>query len=182
MRNLIAIAPQIRYLSGMLNETDLKSLLSYLIPTDLENTQDKASIASICRTTADSKMSGISVAPNHIPFVWSCLEHHKTPIMTRLYSTQKTEHAFTKELAKAFDDGAHFCEVPIHAIFHLIEDNFPPKKIIATLPYHAVESRDNAISLLNQFSSFYGLCLKHDGISDVDKLTAVFQIFEGIKD
>lgn len=166
----------------MLNETDLKSLLSYLIPTDLENTQDKASIASVCRTTADSKMSGICTAPDHVPFVWTCLEHHKTPVMTRLSSSKKNAHALTQNLAQAFEDGAHFCEVSLPHTAAFIEDNFPPKKIIAMMPYHAVQSRDNAIAILNQLGSFQGICLKHDGIADVDKLTAVFQIFEGVKD
>ncbi len=165
----------------MINEKELKLLQIRLIPTDLENTQDKASIASICRTTAEQKMSGICISDNHIPFVWSCLERHNIPILTRINSTEN-RHKTIKKIVKYFDDGVSFCEVDINDVLKLVEENFPTKKIIVSLPYYAITSRKKAVEILNSFSAFYGINLIQDGISEEDKLTSVFRLFDSIKD
>ncbi|MHA1541309.1 MAG: hypothetical protein ACTSXL_01555 [Alphaproteobacteria bacterium] len=165
----------------MINENDLISLQKMLIPTEIESSLDKASVANLCRTTADLKMAGICIESKHISFAWNCLERHKIPILIRENFNGNKKKALAK-LTEFFDAGVHFCELDISMISDLIEQNFPTKKIIVSIPYHEISSRKKAIEIMNSFSPFYGISLVQDGSSEIEKLTAVFRLFEGIKD
>ena len=179
----------------MISDTEKSLMLENMIPTLLDESLDKAFVAGVCRTTAEEKMQAISIPINHISFAWSCLEYHSISIMTRIEIDSDSIERSIHDITKAVNSGVHFCELVLNESFftnqnflsnlkslkNIIINSIPLGKIIFAIPYYALNTREKTILFLKAFSHYGGISLRQDGLSETEKLTSVYRLFDSIQ-
>ncbi|MBN2676204.1 MAG: hypothetical protein JXR30_03040 [Alphaproteobacteria bacterium] len=176
----------------MVSEKDKLLIEQFFIPTIQDSEMDKASVAGLCRMTAERKFPAMLVPSNHIGFAWSCLEYHSALIISR-FDIESTTIA---ELAKVVKEGVDFCELllpesffyasDLDAQFYLYQESLsetlPLGKTLMALPYYALSSREQTGLFLRLFAPYRGLVLTQDGLPVAEKLMRVYRLFETIRE